>query len=444
MTGLGSQDTLRFQFPSCWEDDVTMSGRFAIPRSETVNPYDWPGKFKFWKDLIIEWASFNKKLTIEYEELKNAFTRKGKYPATLERVLTEMNKQGIIHLQDQYLYQNTKSSWTSWGIGLVKTSVSWSWSKVMSALVEIEREAPRYVVPSVLQEMSECILLLPIAVSGEVVEIDELGEMYPEFFSDSQEAHILLTHLHKTGKIAIDTTSPQTMIKFIVPEKTKSNLNSSFRSTSSSLSPIQSKSKNEKPSEITEVDRSLAKLKKTEKLLEDEIDELEFKMSALKETAKTRLKEGSRGAAKSALCHRKKLQETVDKHSKALMNIQTLKIQLNQAKTDSKVMEAYKIGLSALKTSLSDLPLNEDKLQDTLFELEDVLEQHRDIENMLSTTIAPDDVTESDLEDELMNILEEEKKREEELHLPSVPTDSPDKESASKKKAFQKEQHLAR
>jgi len=144
--------------------------------------------------------------------------------------------------------------------------------------------------------MSECILLLPIAVSGEVVEIDELGEMYPEFFSDSQEAHILLTHLHKTGKIAIDTTSPQTMIKFIVPEKTKSNLNSSFRSTSSSLSPIQSKSKNEKPSEITEVDRSLAKLKKTEKLLEDEIDELEFKMSALKETAKTRLKEGSRGA----------------------------------------------------------------------------------------------------------------------------------------------------
>jgi len=62
----------------------------------------------------------------------------------------------------------------------------------------------------------------------------------------------------------------------------------------------------------------------------------------------------------------------------------------------------------------------------------------------LSTTIAPDDVTESDLEDELMNILEEEKKREEELHLPSVPTDSPDKESASKKKAFQKEQHLAR
>ena len=92
-------------------------------------------------------------------------------------------------------------------------------------------------------------------------------------------------------------------------------------------------------------------------------------------------------------------------------------------------MEAYQIGLSALKNSISDLPLNEDKIQDTLFELEDALEQQRDIENMLSTTIAADAAAESDLEDELMSILaateKEEKEKEEELHLPSVPTDSP-------------------
>ena len=41
--------------------------------------------------------------------------------------------------------------------------------------------------------------------------------------------------------------------------------------------------------------------------------------------------------AKAALCRCKKLQETVDKRNQALMNIQTLKIQLDQAKTDSKV-----------------------------------------------------------------------------------------------------------
>ena len=97
-------------------------------------------------------------------------------------------------------------------------------------------------------------------------------------------------------------------------------------------------------------------------------------------------------------------------------------------------MEAYKIGLSALKKSFGDMPLDEDKVQDTLFELETVLEQHRDIENALSQTInSADDATESDLEDELMNILseapEQESEEEPELVLPSAPTDSPKAEA---------------
>lgn len=107
------------------------------------------------------------------------------------------------------------------------------------------------------------------------------------------------------------------------------------------------------------------------------------------------------------------------------------------------VMEAYQIGLSALKASLSGLPLNEDKLHDTLFELEDALEQQNDIENMLSTPIATDGATESDLEDELMSILDEENKREEEdeLHLPAVPSHSPNRETL-KNRTVEKEQQL--
>lgn len=98
------------------------------------------------------------------------------------------------------------------------------------------------------------------------------------------------------------------------------------------------------------------------------------------------------------------------------------------------------MGLSALKNSFSDLPLSEDKVQDTLIEIESVLEQHRDIENVLSQGIAgaSDEATESDLEDELRDILAESeheahlppaspssRAQEPELVLPSVPTDSP-------------------
>ena len=106
-------------------------------------------------------------------------------------------------------------------------------------------------------------------------------------------------------------------------------------------------------------------------------------------------------------------------------------------------MEAYKIGLSALKKSITDSPLSEEKVQDTMIELEDVLEQHRDIENALSQTITSggEEATDSDLEDELKDILAaeaaaEEEAEEAELVLPSAPTESPkrrDEEGTSSK-----------
>lgn len=96
-------------------------------------------------------------------------------------------------------------------------------------------------------------------------------------------------------------------------------------------------------------------------------------------------------------------------------------------------MEAYQIGLSALKTSFADLPLNEDKLQDTLIELEEVLEQHRDIEQTLANAVTTEE-TESDLEEELKNLLAEaeEEEKEAEIIFPEVPTESPIKTSVQK------------
>jgi hypothetical protein len=94
-------------------------------------------------------------------------------------------------------------------------------------------------------------------------------------------------------------------------------------------------------------------------------------------------------------------------------------------------MEAYKIGLSALKNSFGDPSMNEEKIQDTLFELETVLEQQRDIENIMSQSIVQEE-GESDLEEELKNILAESEEaqaeeEEQELVLPAVPTESPTK-----------------
>lgn len=134
-----------------------------------------------------------------------------------------------------------------------------------------------------------------MASSEEVVDIEELTDLYPELFLNDEETHLIFSQLQKLGKVAIESSSTQTMIKFLVSSnkttKTKSAANSSLLWN---LSPVKPKEK--AAVEITEVDRSLATLKRTEKLLTDEIDKLEEDMNGLEQTAKARLKEGARGA----------------------------------------------------------------------------------------------------------------------------------------------------
>lgn len=92
---MGASEKEFFKFPDCWNDDVRMTALFATPRNESINPHDWAGKYKFWRELILQWATSTGKLVLDIEVLNNAFCRKGKHPASLGRVLEEMSRQVI-------------------------------------------------------------------------------------------------------------------------------------------------------------------------------------------------------------------------------------------------------------------------------------------------------------------------------------------------------------
>ena len=61
---------------------------------------------------------------------------------------------------------------------------------------------------------------LPIASSGETITLDELMELYPDEFPSSDEADYILNHLQKSGKVAVDSSSSETMVKFLTIKKT--------------------------------------------------------------------------------------------------------------------------------------------------------------------------------------------------------------------------------
>ena len=149
-------------------------------------------------------------------------------------------------------------------------------------------------------------MLLPLASSDETIEVDELLELHPEIFANLDETWIVLNHLERLGKIAVDTSSSQAVVKFCVTANSKASskpLASAMWNLSSSMSPIKTK---EKPSEITEVDRTLASLKRTEKLLSDEVEGVYQEMSTLEETARAKLKQGNRVAVSCAFVSRQK------------------------------------------------------------------------------------------------------------------------------------------
>lgn len=86
---------------------------------------------------------------------------------------------------------------------------------------------------------------------------------------------------------------------------------------------------------------------------------------------------------------------------------------IDEVKTDSEVVECYKIGVTALKRVFKETGLNEDTVANTLKELEEVLEQEKEIEEALAKPL--NKTLEQSLEEELNELLLKE--------APNVPAD---------------------
>lgn len=78
---------------------------------------------------------------------------------------------------------------------------------------------------------------------------------------------------------------------------------------------------------------------------------------------------------------------------------------LKQTESDALVLDSYRLGIKALKNSLSENGLNEERADSTLNELQDVLDVTKDIEDCISRPLDPN--IDADLEQELESLLED-------------------------------------
>lgn len=115
--------------------------------------------------------------------------------------------------------------------------------------------------------------------------LNELRDMHSNMHAYNSETQLVLFHLEKMGKLNVKASSDQP----IVPAMKAKRLPQS--NTELSISPAEQK---EKKFNISQIDGRLIDLEQTEKLLKDEISNMESKIISLEVTARRRLNGASR------------------------------------------------------------------------------------------------------------------------------------------------------
>lgn len=365
------------KMPVCWDDDMKMNYLFSFIRPATVNPMDSETKMKFWSGLLEEWCLHHKRPAFTIGELMKTFQRDGSIPACLPAVIENMYRNGDLVTKSNFIYASPNKTWTSWTVDLlVKKPAVWAFTKVKDSIIK----ASTLPEDTVLVHVSACKTLGKKFIGSQhrnkLLELSELAEFWGQ--NDLEQVLVLVHGLRQDGKAAIQEGSP-TLIKLGDPN-------------------------------ITDIDIGIHTLKKNEQTLSRHLEQLEAEKQAAIEEARIFVAKNMRQAARSCLRKKHVLDQCIDKRMSALDNVRVLLSRIREAETDAKVLEAYKFGSSALKSTLKTSGLTEDSAADTMLQVQEVLDVHDEIKTALSQPAEPDD----DLEKELAQLLKD-------SELPEVP-----------------------
>ncbi|KAJ3324630.1 hypothetical protein HDV06_006523 [Boothiomyces sp. JEL0866] len=151
--------------------------------------------------------------------------------------------------------------------------------------------------------------------------------------------------------------------------------------------------------EITNTDADIIKLQQTVKSLKNQITEIEEQISKLELDIKTMLAQKKRQKAVYSLKKKKNLEMVLEKRLNSLHTVEGIVDKINDKTTELEILEAYSTGTIVLKEYLEKM----DKAQDTVDALQDVLADHKEIEDVMNIT------TYDDVEEELEELLKQEK-----------------------------------
>ncbi|XP_067138729.1 charged multivesicular body protein 7 [Centruroides vittatus] len=371
-----------------WGNDVRMNSLMTEFRPKHINPFGYQEKMIFWEESLIKWCKHCKKVMFTHAEACAAFERKGRQPECLQTVIQEMINDGKLITEEQFL--SSQSSWVGWAYYVfIKKPVLWSWTTTMNMLNWNSNEQKYISLPN-LKEMSDEIIKLhqnSVACdwTDNVMSLDELWQLSREICNDQETFHLILCQLEKEKQLRIFTVYSQKFVKF-------------RRKDESMVS---------KP---TEVEINLRRLLNAKRTLDKEIEEIETEIENKRSEAKLEISKGYKNKASILLRHKKRLENILKKRISAVDNLESLLSKLQESKSEKAVLQAYQAGVTALKKLNLEGDFSLDKVDETMADIDETLEEQNAIEAALGKPIGFDsniEVSESDLELELEDILED-------------------------------------
>ncbi|XP_037782063.1 charged multivesicular body protein 7-like [Penaeus monodon] len=176
--------------------------------------------------------------------------------------------------------------------------------------------------------------------------------------------------------------------------------------------------------------------------VQDNINNINAEITEQQNNAKSSLQSGSKVQALSCLRKKRTLEKSLSKQLGALENVSNCLQQLQETRINKcnginanrQILHAFKTGVQAIRESIA-YDLSAEGVANTMDELQEVLEECKDINSLLNTGVMEEDVDDTSLQEELEQLMSTDQKsvtHHEELTksmsgltLPDVPQSNP-------------------
>ncbi|XP_026814013.1 charged multivesicular body protein 7 isoform X3 [Rhopalosiphum maidis] len=306
----------------------------------------------------------------------------------------------------------SNSNWSSWAVNtLVKNPLSWSVGRIKESILPPT--------PTIDEKSEYVILHLIENQANELFNTISVNEQSQILFMDD-----LQKKLHEMWNVDVSMTSTELIVHSLEIRNKVFVERGEHLVTNKTLVKIASCDKDVEP--ISELEKNFFKLKETEKILIGEISNMDFEKESLTKEAKSYIAKNMKPIALTYLRKKKEVEKRIEKQLKSLDNVQALISRIEESKYNAEVLQSYAHGLAALKLSSKETGLTIDNVDETMAELAEVIDEHKDMQSAMGSLVdVKQKYNEQELEDELADLLGKDEptvSNTEKHHIPDLPS----------------------